>query len=369
MINLLALSTVATTLIIVASCLVGIVAIGLVGYFLLVPKRKQQADPAAVTTPPVEQVVAQLQSESTVAPKKKKYRSMRVRKITSLTVIHVVLTVLAVIWVLPFVYVLLHSFRGNGFGVAFTREILPTEWTFDAWLKMLGGHPDRYKNEMFDWIDFRRWWLNTFVVACASCVLSTLMTLMTSYAFSRMRFKLRQPYMKLILILGMFPGFLGMIAVYNLLRAVNLHEGVLKLVALVFVYSGGAGMGYYISKGFFDTIPRALDESAKLDGASQARIFFKITLPLSKPIIVYTALTAFMGPWMDFIFVRLICATDTDYGTVALGLQTMLSLDNFNTHWVLFCAGATMVAIPITVLFMFLQKYYVSGVTGGAVKG
>ena len=364
MINLLGLSTVATTLIIVGACIVAIVALGLVGYFLIVPSYKKRKEIAAAAAED-----ATTAAEATPVPKKKRYRSMRAMKITSLTVIHIVLTVLAVVWILPFVYIFMHSFRGNGFGVAFPKEVIPTEWTFDAWLKMLGGNPERYKGESFAWINFRRWFLNTFVVACCSCVLSTLMTLMTSYAFSRMRFKLRQPYMKLILILGMFPGFLGMIAVYNLLRAVNLNEGVLKLVALVFVYSGGAGMGYYVSKGFFDTIPRALDESAMLDGASQAQIFFKITLPLSKPIIVYTALTAFMGPWMDFIFVRLICMNDTDYGTVALGLQTMLSLNNFSNCWVLFCAGASMVAIPITILFMFLQKYYVSGVTGGAVKG
>ena len=361
MISLLGLSTVATTLIIVGACIVGIVGLGLLGYFLIIPKRKQlQAEALAASAGG---------EDTTPAPKKRRFRSMRATKITTLTIIHVILTVLAIIWVLPFLYVFLHSFRGNDFGIAFTKELFPTEWTFDAWLKLLGGDPLRYSNAMFDWIKFGRWFLNTFIVACASCVLSTLMTLMTSYAFSRMRFKLRQPYMKLILILGMFPGFLGMIAVYNLLRAVGLNEGALKLVALVFVYSGGAGMGYYVSKGFFDTIPRALDESAMLDGASQAQIFFKITLPLSKPIIVYTALTAFMGPWMDFIFVKLICMTDTDYGTVALGLQTMLSRDNFSTYWVLFCAGATMVAIPITILFMFLQKYYVSGVTGGAVKG
>ena len=301
--------------------------------------------------------------------KKKKYRSMRATNTVVLTVIHVVLTVLALVWILPFVYVFLHSFRGNDLTTPFPHSVFPTQWSLDAWAKMFGGHPEAYNDAKFDWINFPRWWINTFVIACFSCVLSTLMTLMTSYAFSRMRFKLRQPYMKLILILGMFPGFLGMIAVYNILRALGLNQGILKMVALVFVYSGGAGMGYYISKGFFDTIPRALDESAKLDGASQAQIFFKITLPLSKPIIVYTALGAFMGPWMDFIFVKLICGGDYDYGTVALGLQQMLQLENYNSHWILFCVGATAVAVPITVLFMFLQKYYVQGVTGGAVKG
>lgn len=301
--------------------------------------------------------------------KQKRHRSMKAMKITSLTIIHIILTVMALVWILPFAYVFLHSFRGNNVGIPFPKDIFPTEWTFDAWAKMFGGNPEVYSDTRFEWINFPRWFGNTFLIACCSCVLSTLMTLATSYAFSRMRFKLRQPYMRLILILGMFPGFLGMIAVYNILRALGLNEGVLKIVALIFVYSAGAGMGYYVSKGFFDTIPKGLDEAAKLDGASQAQIFFRITLPLSKPIIVYTALTAFMGPWMDFIFVKLICMGDYDYGTVSLGLQNMLTQENYMSHWILFCVGSTMVAIPITILFMFLQKYYVAGVTGGSVKG
>ena len=321
-------------------------------------------------------------STQEITPKKKKYRSMRATNIAVLTIIHIALTVMALVWVVPFVYVFIHSFRGNSLGSAFPKALFPTEWSFDAWKIMLNITPKNEYYSVFDeatgkwmllekfqWINFPRWWLNTLIIAVCSCIISTLFTLMTSYAFSRMRFKLRQPYMKLILILGMFPGFLGMIAVYNILRSLGLNQGVLKMVALVMVYSGGAGMGYYISKGFFDTIPKSLDESAKLDGASQAQIFFKITLPLSKPIIVYTALGAFMGPWMDFIFVKLICQGDYDYGTVALGLQQMLQLENYNSHWILFCAGATLVAVPITVLFMFLQKYYVAGVTGGAVKG
>lgn len=367
MINILSLSTVATSLLIWLGAIVAIILLGIGGYFIIrTTKRKKIVRGEDSMRNSDGETPSQGSGEY---PQKKKFRSMRARKITSLTFIHILLTVLALIWVLPFVYIFIHSFRASDPGVPFPRQILPAEWTFDAWLKMLGGDPASYSDAKFAWLDFPRWFGNTFIIACFSCIISTLLTLMTSYAFSRMRFKLRQPYMKLILILGMFPGFLGMIAVYNILKAFGLNQGYLKIVALIFVYSGGAGMGYYVSKGFFDTIPKALDESAMLDGASQAQVFFKITLPLSKPIIVYTALTAFMGPWMDFIFVKLICMGDTDYGTVALGLQTMLEKENYTSHWILFCAGASMVAIPITILFMFLQKYYVSGVTGGAVKG
>ncbi len=356
MLSILGLSQVAVTVLTIVLVLVAIAQLGVIGWLII--RNRDKVKSTATTS-----------ASSSDGYKKRKRFGMKARRITSLTIIHIVLTVLAIVWIIPFVYVVLHSFRANDYGTPFPQAIFPTEWTVDAWAKLLGGNPAAYQDSRFDWINFPRWFLNTFVIACCSCVISTLFTLMTSYAFSRMRFKLRQPYMKLILVLGMFPGFLGMIAVYNILSSLGLNKGILKDVALVLVYSGSAGMGYYVSKGFFDTIPKALDESAKLDGASQAQIFTKITLPLSKPIIVYTALTAFMGPWMDFIFVKMICRGDTDYGTVALGLQTMLEREQYMTHWTLFCAGATMVAVPITVLFMFLQKYYVEGVTGGSVKG
>ncbi len=299
----------------------------------------------------------------------KKMRSYRGVQMVSRVSIQVILTVLAFIWILPLAYIIVHSFRINNPSTIFPTDIFPEVWGFDNYAKLLGGSPEMYSNDKFGWINFPRWWLNTLGVSIVSCLISTFYVLATSYAFSRMRFKMRQPMMRIVLILGMFPGFLGMVAVYNILSALGLNEDFMKLVALVLVYSGGAGMGYYIAKGFFDTIPRALDESARIDGANRAQVFWKIILPSSKPIIVYTILTAFMAPWMDFIFVKLICMGDADFFTVSLGLWTMLSTENFSSHWLLFCAGATLVATPITALFMFLQRFYVSGVTGGAVKG
>ncbi len=284
--------------------------------------------------------------------------------------IQVLLTILAIIWVIPFAYILIHSFRGNDMSLAFPNTLLPTSFTLDNYIMILGGSTESYSDpDMFGWIDFTKWWMNTFIIAVCSCLISTLYVLATSYAFSRMRFKMRQPLMRFILIIGMFPGFLGMIALYNILKALGLNEGYLKIVALILVYSGSAGMGYYIAKGFFDTIPRSLDEAARIDGANRAQVFWKIIIPSSKPIIVYTVLMAFMAPWMDFIFVKIIVGADWDYATVSLGLWNMLAVNKFNSHWLLFCAGATLVAAPITILFMWLQKYYVSGVTGGAVKG
>ena len=151
-----------------------------------------------------------------------------------------------------------------------------------------------------------------------------------------------------------------------MLKIVNLTG---TLAALIICYSAGAALGYFISKGFFDTIPRALDEAATIDGATRNQIFWKIILPMSKPIIVYTVLTSFIGPWADFILVRIIMGDKADNYTVAYGLYTMSNDKNIKQFYFQFCAGSVVVAIPITILFLNMQKYYVEGVTGGAVKG
>lgn len=209
--------------------------------------------------------------------------------------------------------------------------------------------------------------MNTLVVSVVSCAGSTFMILAVSFVLSRLRFKMRKPIMNIVLILGMFPGFMSMIAVYYILKGMNLLSN--PLVCLTLVYIAGAGMQYYIAKGFFDTIPRALDESAYLDGATKAQVFFKITIPLSKPIIVYTVLTTFMAPWVDYIFPSIICGSEYDQYTVALGMFKMLEREFIGAYYTRFAAGAVLVSIPIAALFISMQKYYVEGVTGGAVKG
>ena len=172
--------------------------------------------------------------------------------------------------------------------------------------------------------------------------------------------------MNIGLIMGMFPGFMSMIAVYHLLKLVGLDQ---SLVALILVYSSASCLGYFIAKGFFDTIPKALDEAATIDGATRNQIFWKITLPLSQPIIAYTALTSFVAPFADFIFVSVIMKDNYENYTIALGLYQMHSRENLYQYFTRFCAGAVLIAIPITVLFLCMQRYYVEGVTGGSVKG
>lgn len=271
------------------------------------------------------------------------------------TLVYVLLAVLGLIWISPLVYLVLHSFRDEGLSTV--SYLLPKTYSFKNYIELFTDTAT---------LNFPRWFMNTFVVAIFSCIISTLAVLMVSYSFSRLRFKARKPLINIGMILGMFPGFMTMIAIYYLLKAMGLTQ---TLVALVICYSAGAGLGYQISKGFFDTIPRALDEAATIDGATRNQIFWKIILPMSKPIVVYTVLTSFIGPWTDFILAKIIMGDNRDNYTVAIGLQTMVSLEFKATYFKRFLAGSVIVAVPISILFLFMQRYYVEGVTAGGVKG
>jgi arabinogalactan oligomer/maltooligosaccharide transport system permease protein len=210
--------------------------------------------------------------------------------------------------------------------------------------------------------------LNTLIIAIFVCIISTFLVLAVSYCMSRMRFKMRKPFMNVALVLGMFPGFMSMIATYYILKALNLTSGNMVRVALILVYSGGAGLGFYIAKGFFDTIPKSVDEAAYIDGATRWQVFTRITIPLSKPIIVYTVLGSFMGPWLDFIFAKVICGTQSEFYTVSIGLWKMLEKEYIINWFNCFAAGAVCISVPIAILFMVMQKFYKEGVSG-AVKG
>lgn len=285
-------------------------------------------------------------------------KSYKARRVIANTFIYAILIVMGIIWISPFIYLVMHSFRAEG--SVNVPYLIPHEWSFQNYIDLFTGSGGEAS------INFPRWFVNTFVVACFSCVISTVSVLMVSYAFSRLRFSARKKFMNIGMILGMFPGFMSMIAIYYLLKAMHLDQ---QLIALVICYSCGAGLGFQISKGFFDTIPRALDEAATIDGATKNQIFWKIILPMSKPIVVYTVLTSFIGPWTDFIFAKIIMVDNRDNYTVAIGLQLMLTNDFISNYFKQFLAGAVVVALPITLLFLKMQKYYVEGVTAGGVKG
>lgn len=290
------------------------------------------------------------------APKPAKNKSYSAQTKTANIIIHILLFVLSIIWVLPILWLIVTSLRGESTG--YVSYIFPKEWSLDNYIKLF-----TYETEEFKYL---KWFGNTLLVAVLSCVISTAFVLMVSYVLSRMRFKSRKKFLNLGLILGMFPGFMSMAATYAIVNMIGLQQ---NLMGLVLVYSAGSALGYQISKGFFDTIPRSLDEAAKIDGASRARIFFKIILPLSKPIIVYTALTTFISPWTDYIFVSYFMKSNVDNYTIAYGLKSIIMPETATRYFTLFCAGSVLIAVPITILFIFMQKYYVEGVTGGAVKG
>ena len=283
-------------------------------------------------------------------------KSAKLRKNALNVGVYLLLTVLGVLWILPIVYLVYTAFRVTP-STGIINRLFPDN------LRLGTGNFTR----LFTQTNFPIWLKNTLVVSFASCAITTAFILSVSYALSRMRFRLRRPIMNVLLVLGMFPGFMSMIAVYFILKAMGLTN---SLLALVLVYSGSGALSYYICKGFFDTIPRAMEEAALLDGATRLVIFWRFTLPLAKPIIVYTVLTSFISPWCDFIFVNTII-NDTRKYTVSLGLYRMINQDksSFNDNFTVFCAGAMVVGGIIVTLFMSMQRYYVEGVTGGAVKG
>lgn len=286
-----------------------------------------------------------------------KMKSAKTKRLINNTIVHVVLAILAVIWVFPIIWVVLTSFRAEK--GSYVSTFLPQSYTLDNYIKLFTDTSI---------LNFPKMFMNTLIIAIFSCLIATFYTLAVSYCLSRLKFKLRKPYMNMAMILGLFPGFMSMVAVYFILKAVGLTEGNMIRVALILCYSGGAGLGFQIAKGFFDTIPYAVDEAAILDGCTKWQVFTKVTLPLSKPIIVYTVLTAFMAPWLDFIFAKVICRANSDQYTIAIGLWKMLEKEYIDSWYTSFAAGAVLISIPIAILFLCMQKYYVDGVSG-AVKG
>ena len=263
---------------------------------------------------------------------------------------YLILILVAFIFFFPCLWIVLASFSKSGSIYSFDG-FFPKAYSV-ATFKRLFQDTTMY--------NYPKWFINTLFVATGSCILGTFLTILTAYTMSRFQFKARKSMMKGTMVLGMFPSFMGMTAVYILMTQFGLIN---HLWGLVLIYAAGAPMGYLTQKGFFDTIPKAIDEAAKIDGATNAQIFWKINLPLAKPIIVYTALTAFTWPWSDFILPKLLLK-EKDLYTVAVGL---MSLDE--TEFARFAAGSVFIAVPIVILYFALVKNMVNGIAEGAVKG
>ena len=305
-------------------------------------------------------------TQTTVSPARRAETAAQLRRGRILRTVrsilrHLLLALLAAIWLVPILWLLVTSFSTDrGINV---RQFFPASYTLRNYVNIL-FHPDSVAQ-------FPRWFTNTLVVACFNCVISTCFVLMVAYALSCCRFKGRKLIQDLSVSVNLFPGVLAMIAVYFVLKYLNLTN---SYAGLIMVYAGSSGLGYLlgylICKGFFDTIPISLREAAKLDGASDARVFFQVVLPVSKPILVYTIISSFMVPWTDFVMAKMILnsGVSADW-TVAIGLYNMLQKTLINNYFALFCAGGVLVSIPISILFVIMQKFYVEGITSGADKG
>ena len=298
--------------------------------------------------------LAVMQDEFNHSPYEKIMSSMSARRLIGNIVVYVILVAITIVWLAPFVGIVLESFKTET--DMQTPYLFPKEFGFKHYIRL------------FKETDFFKWFINTAIMGVATAVFQTVFILSMSYVLSRMRFKGRKALMNFMLILGMFPGFLTLILIYKVFADLGLTMNMAP-VGLIIVYCASSAMGYYVSKGFFDTIPKSLDEAARVDGATRFQVFYKVIMPLSKPIVIYTILMGFMAPWGDFMMASYLIHENSQGMNVAVGMFEWLSKTNLNTHYTMFCAAGVIVAIPVVAVFLALQKYYVEGVTGGAVKG
>lgn len=264
---------------------------------------------------------------------------------------YAVLSVLVFLSIFPALWIVMSSLKtGNSL---YSESFIPKQMTLEHY------------HDLFTKTKYPIWFLNTLKVAIGSTVLGTFLLLIASYAISRFRFAGRKITLNVLLVLQMFPGFMAMIAIFVILNAVGLLD---SHWALILVYSSGAVISnVFVAKGFFDTIPRSLEDAARIDGASHWQVFVSMIIPLSTPMLTYASLMIFNGAFIDFIFADLILRSE-EQRTLAVGLYRMVSQRN-STEFTLFAAGAVLVAVPVTLLFLFLQRYLVEGLTAGSSKG
>ena len=284
-----------------------------------------------------------------------KQKSAKGIKLRNNIIVHTILAILAVIWMFPVLWVILTSFRGEK--GSYVSTFFPKTYTLDNYIKLFTDTTI---------LNFPQMFLNTLIIAIFSCLLSSFFVLSASFCLSRLRFKLRKPYMNMAMILGLFPGFMSMVAVYFILKAVGLTEGNNVRIALILCYSGGAALGFQIIKGFFDTMPKELDEAARIDGCGHFRIFFRIILPLMMPALATTTIFTFMWTWNDF-FGSLIYLTTPDNFTVPLALKSFLDGQG-TSDWGAMFAMSIVSLIPLFLVFLFGQRFLVKGFATTGIK-
>ena len=265
---------------------------------------------------------------------------------------YLLLLIMAAIFLFPCLWLILASFSKTGSLYDF-KGFFPQAFSLQTFV-------DLFTDDVNGLYPYKTWFFNTLYVAAGSCILGTILVLLTGYVMSRFRFHGRDGLKKLTLVLGMFPGFMGLTAVYIIMTQLGLVD---RLEALIFFYAATAPVGYMVQKGYFDSIPSTIFEAARLDGATNLQVFTKVTLPLSKPMIVYTVLTQFAWPWSDVLLPKLLLK-DREMWTVAVGLFNLPE-----QHFARFAAGSVFIAVPIVILYFCLVKYIVNGLTAGSVKG
>lgn len=237
----------------------------------------------------------------------------------------------------------------------YSSSIIPKNLSFEHYIWLFTDPASNYVT----------WYKNTLIVAATVSIVATFFVALTAYSFSRYRFRGRKYGIYTFLILQMFPVLMGMVALYILLNTVGLLD---SLLGLILIYLGGAiPMNAFLVKGYFDTIPKELDESARIDGAGHFSVLFKIMLPLAKPILAVVALFNFMTPFMDFLLPSIILRSEENF-TLALGLFNFVN-DQFSNNFTRFAAGSVLIAVPIATVYLLLQRWLISGLTSGATKG
>lgn len=274
---------------------------------------------------------------------------MKKKKSIKKIILYILLVLVSFIFLFPCIWIILASFSKSG-SIYSLDGFFPSSYSLDSFIRLFTDT---------GLYNYPKWFMNTLIIATLSCIIGTFLVILTAYTMSRIEFSWKKDLIKSTMILQMFPSFMAMIAVYLLMTQFDLIN---QLSSLILIYSASAPLGYLTQKGFFDTIPKEIDEAARIDGATSFQIFKRIHLPLSKPIIVYTALTTFAWPWSDFILPKLLLKQKNLY-TVAVGL---MSLDE--TEFARFAAGSVFIAVPIVLLYFLLIKNMVEGLTAGAVK-
>jgi arabinogalactan oligomer/maltooligosaccharide transport system permease protein len=273
---------------------------------------------------------------------------------------HALLMLVVVFALVPIAFVV--SAALNPLGTLSTAEIYPTGASLNNFTNLFGD-PDH---------SFGRWFVNSIFIALVASFASVFLSVCAAYAFSRMRFRGRRVGLLALLLIQMFPQFLAVVAIFIVFTEVNeLYPtfGFDSIWGLLLLYLGGAlGVNTYLMKGFLDTVPRELDESATVDGATHAQIFWRIILPLVAPVLAVTAMLAFIVTINEFLIANIFLRED-DSKTLALGMFGLLGPDSRNANFGIFAAGTLLTAIPTVSVFLWLQKYIVSGLTMGAVKG